>query len=103
MQQNQSKRDREPDVHGQTPEHGLVDTSPNAEEKGKAEITGVVTDCTKLNVRGQASPDADVLTTIPALTEVVIDINASTDGFYKICTAAGVEGFCMRKYIAVRR
>lgn len=66
-------------------------------------IIGVVTDCMKLNLREEASSDAAVLTEIPALTEVVVDLDASTDAFYKVCTAAGIQGFCMKKYIAIRR
>lgn len=103
MQQNQPKRDREPDFYNQTPKSGSVDTSPDTEEKRKVRITGVVTDCTKLNVRAEPDPNADVVAVIPALTEVVISIDASTSSFYKVCTAAGIEGFCMRKYIAVRK
>lgn len=68
-----------------------------------ATVTGVVTDCLKLNLREEADPDANVVTVIPALAEVVIDMEASTDSFYKVCTAAGIEGFCMRKYIAIRK
>ena len=40
---------------------------------------------------------------IPALTEIVIDAGASTDEFYRVHTAEGIEGFCMKKYIAVRK
>lgn len=69
----------------------------------KAAVTGVVTDCFKLNLREEANPNANVVAVIPALTEVVIEMEASTDSFYKVCTAAGIEGFCMRKYIAIRR
>lgn len=77
--------------------------APPAEEAKKIETIGVVTDCEKLNVRAAADPNADVVAVIPSLTEVVIDADASTSGFYRVCTAAGVEGFCMRKYIAVRK
>lgn len=64
---------------------------------------GVVTDCLHLKV--YASPDQDdwVVTVITALTEVVVDMDASTDDFYKICIAAGIQGYCEKKYIALRR
>lgn len=64
---------------------------------------GVVTDCTKLRVRREPSVDAEVLAIIDALSEVKVDVDAATDDFYKVCTAAGIEGFCMRKYIALKR
>lgn len=68
----------------------------------KSFTAGVVTDCTKLNVRKEPSADAEVLATIDALSKVMVDVDASTNEFYKVC-AAGVEGFCMRKYIALKR
>lgn len=66
-------------------------------------ISGIVTNCLRLNVRKKPDPEAEVLTIIDALSEVVVDMNASTDKFYKVCTAAGIEGFCMKKYIAFRK
>lgn len=69
----------------------------------KNSVPGVVTDCLRLNVRDEASEDAEIVTIIDALSEVMVDIANSTDKFYKVCTAAGVEGFCMKKYIALRR
>lgn len=68
-----------------------------------AEVTknGVVTDCIKLNVRAEPSKDAEVVCVISAATELLVDEAESTEDFYKICTAAGVEGYCMRKFITV--
>lgn len=96
--QHEGRRD-EPVVNSADAVNGL-DASPTAE---KAAVTGVVTDCLKLNLRRRPREDADVVTVIPALTEVVIDMEASTDDFYKVCTASGIEGFCMRKYIVIRK
>ena len=64
-------------------------------------IKGVVTNCLQLNVREAPRPDAKVLFVIDSLSEVAIYENESTDEFYKICTASGLEGFCMKKFIAI--
>lgn len=77
--------------------------SPPGEKAKKSKNIGIVTNCTNLNIRVEADPDAHIVAVIPALTEVLIDSDASTNDFYKVCTAAGIEGFCMRKYIAPRR
>lgn len=74
----------------------VVETEPVKEQK-----IGVVTDCLVLNVREAPSTDAPVVCTINASTEIVIDEEETTDTFYKICTAAGVEGFCMKRYITL--
>lgn len=65
--------------------------------------SGVVTECVRLNIRETPSADGDVVAVIDLLTEVVVDLEDSTDEFYKISTATGVKGFCMKKYIALRR
>lgn len=62
---------------------------------------GEVTDCKKLNVRNAADTEAEVLCTIDAGSEVVIIGSESTDEFYKVFTAAGVEGFCMKQFITL--
>lgn len=64
---------------------------------------GVVTGCQKLNVRAEASANATVLGTIDDNTEVEVNEVESTEDFYKICTTAGVEGFCMKKFISVKQ
>lgn len=66
-------------------------------------VTGVVTDCIKLNVRRKPSPYADIVCKIDLLSEVVINEKESTNDFYKICTASGVEGYCMKNYIAISK
>ena len=67
------------------------------------ELVGIVTDCQNLNIRNVSNLDADVICTVQALSELMIDVNESTDEFYKVYTAAGVEGYCVRKYVAIKR
>lgn len=64
---------------------------------------GVVVDCLHLKVYVSPDQDDQVVTIITALTEVMVDMDASTDDFYKICIAAGIQGYCKKKYIALRR
>lgn len=103
------------DSRGQRTEMNPVDETSNVPKKEletpidtvKAEtkpntVSGVVVNCLKLNVRKEPKIDADVVTRISALTEVVIDTGASAGDFYKVCTDTGIEGFCMKKYIALK-
>lgn len=85
-----------------TSRESRVKAQPACDPEEKKTIVGVVTDCLRLNLREKPDPGATVLMVIPASTEVTIDLEASTDKFYRVCTAAGVEGFCMRKYITIR-
>ena len=80
-------------------EEPVVTPDPEPE---KTPTIGVVTGCAKLNVRENASLEADVVCEILANTEVMIDEENSTNDFYKVCTCAGVEGFCMKKFITIK-
>lgn len=63
--------------------------------------TGIVVDCMKLRVRKNPNTYSGVLCEIPADTKVIIDLDKSTVQFYKVTTEAGVEGYCMKKFIAM--
>lgn len=64
---------------------------------------GKVTNCVNLNVRKKPNKIAEVLCTIPNHSEVEIVLSESTYDWYKVRTASGVEGFCMRQYISIRQ
>ena len=69
----------------------------------KKPVRGVVVGCFNLNVRTGPRKEFDVICEIPSESEVEIDESESFEDFYKICTASGVEGFCMKKFIEVRK
>lgn len=62
-------------------------------------VSGFVSNCSKLNVRMQPEADADVVCVLNSGTEIEINVNNSTDDWFSICTAAGIEGYCMRKFV----
>lgn len=64
------------------------------------EIMATVTNCKNLNVRSDPSINALVLCTIPEGAEIMVT-SKPVNGFYPICTEAGVEGYCMQDYIRV--
>lgn len=68
-------------------------------ENFESTVIGVVSNCDRLNVRTEPSVDATIVCEITKATEVEIDTEKSTDDFYKISTASGIDGYCMRKYI----
>ena len=65
-------------------------------------VIGTVVDCVRLRVRESASSNAEVICEIPKDSDGLIDENESTDEFYKVCTESGAEGFCMKKFIALK-
>lgn len=88
----------------------LVDSTEIAEdirveenEEAVKEIIGVVTDCLKLNIRKEPNKDSDVVVIVTCFDELKIDPDASTDDWYAVCTVTGIEGFCMKKFVAIRQ
>lgn len=77
-----------------------VDPEPEVAPQ-PAPVTGVVT-AAKLNVRKQPSPNGQVVSVINKDAKVQIDTTASTAEWYKVYTTAGVEGYCMKKFITVK-
>ena len=61
---------------------------------------GIVT-CSFLNVREAPDVNAAVVTTIHKGHKLMVNENASTVDFYSVCTETGVDGYCMKQFIAV--
>ena len=85
---------------------GTIDEVNDVEQETKVaepvkEIKGVVANCVRLNVRKDPEPKSEILCTIEANQEVMIDETKSTEDFYRVCTAAGIEGYCVKYFIAV--
>lgn len=78
------------------------DTIVNQHTEDDILLLGIVANCKKLNVRERPTVHAPVVCEIVCQTELMIDEKESTEEFYKVCTAAGVEGFCMKKFIAIQ-
>lgn len=62
-------------------------------------VTGTVANCIKLNVRVEPNATADVVCVLDAKAEVKIDATKSTNEWLNVLTAAGIEGYCMRKFV----
>ena len=65
-------------------------------------VEGVVANCAKLNVRAEPDAYADVVYVLDVMSEIAIDVSKSTNEWFKVCTASGVEGYCMRKFVDAR-
>lgn len=72
------------------------------EAEEAVEVFGVVTDCLKLYIREEPNKESNVVTVVSCLEELQIDMEKSTDDWCAVCTASGLEGFCMKKFVAIR-
>ena len=81
-----------------------IEDTPKVEHPKPVTImTGVVSNCTKLNVRSKPAIDADIMAVINANAEVKVDMAKSINDWYKVTTSASIEGYCMRKFISIKR
>lgn len=64
-------------------------------------VPGTVIECKMLNVREHPSIEASVLCTIPVGSEVKVCVVHDYEDWYEVCTASGVEGFCMKQFIDI--
>lgn len=62
---------------------------------------GTVSNCTQLNIRKEPSETSEVIMVVSSHDKLMIELDESTDDWFKVCTAAGIEGFCMKKYVTV--
>ena len=76
--------------------------TPKAPEAPKP-LTGKVIDCTCLNMRNANSIDAKIVAVIGAGSIVTINESKSTPDWYYVTNEDGVEGFCMKSYIAEKK
>lgn len=63
-------------------------------------VVGHVSDCMRLNVRKEPESTATVVGILNVDDEVKIDIDNSTDSFYKI-SSSKAEGYCMKQFITI--
>ena len=87
-----------PDVPGvaQVAEVTVLEPEVTAEPET---VNGVVYNCAKLNVREKPAAGSRVVSIIDAGSELSVTTDESFGNFYKICTASGIEGYCVKDYV----
>lgn len=72
-------------------------------QEPEAEIltSGTVARCTKLNIRKMPNLNSEVICAVDVGTKVSVDIEESTNAWYKVCLDTGDFGYCMKNYITI--
>lgn len=60
-----------------------------------------VANCLRLHIHSEPSTDSEIVCKVRYSTELAIDLDSSTEDFYKIYTAIGAEGFCQRDLVTI--
>lgn len=78
----------------------VVEELPVIEGDGNEPLVGTTT--TKLNIRRNPAVELDnVVTVVNEGTVVMIDYPVADGDWFKVYTEAGVEGYCMKKFVKV--
>lgn len=77
----------------------VVEELPVIEGDGNAPLVGTTT--TKLNIRSTPEVADNIVTVVNEGTVVMIDYPVADGDWFKIYTEAGVEGYCMKKFVKV--
>ena len=80
----------------------VVETVKEEPKEVPAVSFGVVSDCSRLNVRKKPNIKAKVVSVITDKTKVRIDNVASNDEWCKVYVKPEIEGYCMRKYLTIQ-
>ena len=82
------------------------ETPEVTEDVKKENKIGVVSNCSKLNVRKKPVTNAKVLTILDMGNEVEIVEDESTEDFYRVVVTKipekPLKGFCMKEYIKIK-
>lgn len=62
-------------------------------------VVGTVINCAKLNVRETPATTAAVVAVLDVASEIKINVAKSNGEWVNVCTATGIEGYCMRKFV----
>lgn len=82
----------------------LEDRSETAEEDTVDEkvLMGTIDNCNRVYVRSNADKDSEPVTDLNKGAEVLVTgtfDDSDNVGWYKVCTATGVEGYIMSKFV----
>jgi uncharacterized protein YgiM (DUF1202 family) len=101
MAKREMKKNEAAEVNVETPV--AVEEAVTPVEEEKKEVIGIVTGCSRLNVRKAPKSGSDVVTIIDKDTKVtIVDIEKASGEWYKVKIdneTSGFDGYCMKKFI----
>ena len=71
-------------------------------EEKVIEQFGFVSGCSKLNIRKAPNVNADIECIVNEGSELKIDESKSIEGWFKVCAANGIDGYCMSKFVEIK-
>lgn len=82
-----------------------VESEETVEEESTpvvSELVGVVSNCERLNIRQAPVVGPNVVEVVNVGSELKIIDSMSNDEWLEVCTAAGINGYCMKKFVSIK-
>lgn len=57
----------------------------------------------RLNIRKEPNIESGIVCIVESGSELMIEKESSTKEWFKVCTASGFEGYCMKKFVTVEK
>lgn len=77
-------------------------SKPPLDEESLAPNMGYVK-AKRLNIRKEPNIEAGIVCIVESGSELMIEKEGSTKEWFKVCTASGFEGYCMKKFVTVEK
>lgn len=77
----------------------IVEEEVKTEEDKR--IIGKITGFDKLYVRKNPDKESEPIGVVSTIDELGIDLEHSTDTFYKVITSNGLEGYCVKEFVKI--
>lgn len=82
----------------------IIETVEEPVEETPETLIGVVSvNGKQLNIRKEPSTNSDRVSVVEDGTVLMIEPDKSSEDWFKIYTEAGVEGFCMKKFVTLKQ
>lgn len=78
-----------------------VINSVETENVQKPITYGVVFNCFRLRIRKEGNLNGEIICEVESGTKLAVYESQSNNDFYKVCTASGISGYCMKKYVSI--
>lgn len=80
----------------------VTETVSTEEAKVPEKIIGVVANCHALNIRKEPSLNGEIVCTVKAGNEVVVETSSEAPDWYYITEKYGFKGYAMAKYVELK-
>lgn len=66
-------------------------------------LTKGIATCLRLHIHSKPDLESEIVCKVRYLTELAVNLNDSTEDFYKVYTATGAMGYCKKDQVSIKQ